>query len=559
MDIKNNIKIKAKISRYLDLTLLLLSIFINKDSFSQDGLSLEWVAVYSGPFSVEYVKDIVVDQLENVYITTSSFDTTTGDDYELIKYDLNGSEQWSVRFAGPGLSWDQPTDLALDIASNIYVTGKSEAFGAGYDILTFKFDSCGSEKWRATFNGPANGNDSGVEIAVDDSGNVYLAGITGILDSIQYQINCVILKYNSQGDELWRVFYPGQPTQLILSDSGNVILTGYIYSDSTNFDYITIKYNLHGDLKWANHFNNIGNDDDCATHVVVDDSENVYVTGFSSRPQFTYEDITTIKYDRHGYQKWITQYNGSLNFDDFPCGITIDQAGYIYVSGTTSLSTFNDYFVVIKYNQHGVQKWINFYNGPSDTYGTAREMLIDSKANIFVLGSVRPYYTGNEDLALVKFDSSGIQRAATTYSSYPNTRDFAVAVGLDQLDNIYVTSYGENQDSGWAKSFTLKYNQLSSDILNNQFQISDSPIVYQNYPNPFNSFTTIQYFIPFSGHVTLKIFNILGQEIYTLVDKIQSAGQYILSWNCTNISSGVYLYSLEWNNHSHIRKLLILK
>lgn len=72
----------------------------------------------------------------------------------------------------------------------------------------------------------------------------------------------------------------------------------------------------------------------------------------------------------------------------------------------------------------------------------------------------------------------------------------------------------------------------------------------QNYPNPFNPFTTIGYRIPEMSKVSIKIFNLLGQEIITLVDEIQDAGVKSLGWNATNkhglpIVSGTYFYRIE--------------
>ena len=81
----------------------------------------------------------------------------------------------------------------------------------------------------------------------------------------------------------------------------------------------------------------------------------------------------------------------------------------------------------------------------------------------------------------------------------------------------------------------------------------------QNYPNPFNPYTTIEYDLAKKGNVTIKIYNILGQEVETLINKIQQPGSYRIKWKPKNLSSGIYLYSLKAGNYTETKKLLLLK
>ncbi len=88
------------------------------------------------------------------------------------------------------------------------------------------------------------------------------------------------------------------------------------------------------------------------------------------------------------------------------------------------------------------------------------------------------------------------------------------------------------------------------------------PSVYslsQNYPNPFNPSTKINFAIPKQGLVILKIYDILGREVRTLVNEVKSAGQYTVDFNASEFSSGVYFYKLESNSFSDIKKMLLVK
>ncbi len=84
-------------------------------------------------------------------------------------------------------------------------------------------------------------------------------------------------------------------------------------------------------------------------------------------------------------------------------------------------------------------------------------------------------------------------------------------------------------------------------------------VLKQNYPNPFNPSTNIEYSIPVSGHVSLKVYNSLGQLVTTLHDGDQKAGNYIATFNAKNLASGIYLYTLEADGVSISKKFALIK
>ncbi|MEJ2544291.1 MAG: T9SS type A sorting domain-containing protein, partial [Calditrichaceae bacterium] len=81
----------------------------------------------------------------------------------------------------------------------------------------------------------------------------------------------------------------------------------------------------------------------------------------------------------------------------------------------------------------------------------------------------------------------------------------------------------------------------------------------QNYPNPFNPKTVINFTIPKAGKVTLKVYNSLGQQITTLVNKKLGAGQYEYTFNASNLASGIYVYRLEAGKFVHQNKMILIK
>jgi hypothetical protein len=81
----------------------------------------------------------------------------------------------------------------------------------------------------------------------------------------------------------------------------------------------------------------------------------------------------------------------------------------------------------------------------------------------------------------------------------------------------------------------------------------------QNYPNPFNPTTVIKYSIPKAGNVELKVYNVLGSEVATLVSQHQDAGNYKVTFNANNLSSGIYFYSLKANKILITKKMMLVK
>ncbi len=81
----------------------------------------------------------------------------------------------------------------------------------------------------------------------------------------------------------------------------------------------------------------------------------------------------------------------------------------------------------------------------------------------------------------------------------------------------------------------------------------------QNYPNPFNPSTKIKYQIPSNGHVTLKVFDILGNEVTTLVNENQNSGIYEVNFNASNLTSGIYFYQLSSGGFTQVHKMMLIK
>ncbi|MBE0551054.1 MAG: T9SS type A sorting domain-containing protein [Ignavibacterium sp.] len=106
--------------------------------------------------------------------------------------------------------------------------------------------------------------------------------------------------------------------------------------------------------------------------------------------------------------------------------------------------------------------------------------------------------------------------------------------------------------------YKSNFSQLPLSV-DEKHMIADDYYLFQNYPNPFNPITIIRYFIPSEGLVTLKVYDILGQEVKTLVNEFKQANKYEVKFESSGLASGVYIYRIQVNEYNQSKKMIILK
>lgn len=132
--------------------------------------------------------------------------------------------------------------------------------------------------------------------------------------------------------------------------------------------------------------------------------------------------------------------------------------------------------------------------------------------------------------------------------------------GINGTWGSFVLVYGNGYI--FAPNFGKTYKRLYTEIIsvrNISTEVPDKFSLSQNYPNPFNPSTTIRYQIPKQEVITLKIFDVTGKVIETLVNEKQSPGTYEVNWNASKYSSGVYFYRVEAENFTDTKRMLLIK
>ena len=190
--------------------------------------------------------------------------------------------------------------------------------------------------------------------------------------------------------------------------------------------------------------------------------------------------------------------------------------------------------------------WTTAFSGTYAVPGTGWQM-IDMASPYFV-------YNGTSNLLVeICYDN-------TSYTSYSPVN----ATSVSNMTYGYYTdnSTGCTMTSGAVQSYRPNLALTISTALgtgNSTTVIPDKYEMSQNYPNPFNPVTKINFALPKQGLVTLKIYDILGREVRTLVNEVKQAGNYSVDFNGAEFSSGVYFYRIESNDFTDVKRMILVK
>ena len=332
--------------------------------------------------------------------------------------------------------------------SQRYLVGNADNLISQKDGLIIKYTTTGTQTWIKTYNGKGDHSDNVNKIVVDPLGNSYLAGYTYNAGT---ERDLFVCKLDPSGILLWSAQYNGtannsdEAMDVVVDDLGNVYITCYTKENISDYNYITRKYSPTGILLWSTQYNNItANLSDKASHILIDDLNNVYVTGTSDASAAD-EDIATLKYNSAGIQQWVKRHTGGNGIADKSVDFEI-KADAIYVLG----SGFNGQFTILKYNYAGVLQFLTY--SQFSTADKPEALAIDANGNIFIAGSKNS--GTDEDFITAKLSQTGTPLwSKIQANSSGNDKVYDIAV--DALGNSYVT--GKTSNGVTTDIKTIKY------------------------------------------------------------------------------------------------------
>ena len=141
-------------------------------------------------------------------------------------------------------------------------------------------------------------------------------------------------------------------------------------------------------------------------------------------------------------------------------------------------------------------------------------------------------------------DSTVLEGTSVDFIAYPTS------LGCDDMPQYCI--------EGDTLNFSIEISSPTG-IADESKPVSDTFALHPNFPNPFNPSTTLQFSIPERSHVTLKIYDVMGRDVFTLVDRKLSSGTHSSQWDGSNHPSGIYFLQLESLGQTHKQKIILMK
>ncbi len=483
---------------------------------------------------------------KNAYQTTLGTGTFPRDAF-VSKFNKNGSNLvFSTYFGGQSMMGDAARDVAVDSEKNIYITGYATStdfpvingFQGEYqggtgtgDAFIAKFNPNGIPLYSTFFGGSQD--DEGKSIVVDENNNIYLTGTTSSADFPEknnlhnkmaiFDYDVFISKMAASGKELFFSTYLG------------------------------------------------GSDVDEGRDIAIDMDHNIYITGYTVSPDFRVIDaaygynagiyppyredafITKLKSDGSAFE-FSTFFGG--NEDDAGNSIAVDSYKNIYITGLTK----SGFDLPIK----------------NALYPLPGEVVPDAFLAKFVMGSLLPPYNleasvNGNNLTLI-WQPPAIGNIVS-YNIYRSPQSPVIINNQNLISHTTQNSYSEQIIMTGTKYYyvvTAVYNEgesspsneVSVTITDVQTYNGDIPSEFslsQNYPNPFNPSTKIRFSIPELTGVSLKVLDVLGCEMTSLIRQELGKGNYEVDFTGNKLPSGIYFYRLQAGEFIKTKKMILMK
>jgi uncharacterized delta-60 repeat protein len=558
------------------------------NSFASNGTVVTQVST-----SEDYINSMALQPDGKIVVAGYSGDGSSS--FTLARYAINGT--LDNTFGSNGTVTTRAGTADAEIYSIAFQNdGKIVAAGfsrnnSNYDFAIARYNTNGSLDNTFGTNGiittPALLQDDYLySVAVQNDGKIVAAGSTENTSNVDF----VLARYNTNGtlDNTFGgdgiiVTQIGSSddfaSSLVIQSDEKIVVGGTARIGSTD-DFAVARYNTSGALDVTFGTNGIvttpiGSSNDGLRSVILQSDGKIIAAGFSWNG--SNYDFALVRYTTAGVPDISFGINGIVttqmgSFGDYINSVMVQSDGKIVAAGYTFNGNENE-FALARYQSNGFL---------DDTFGTNGKVMtsfgnlnayiysaaIQSDGKIVVGGfsgegsdadfTLARYYTnGTLDNT---FGTNGI--ITTPVGIFSNNKALSLEIQSD--GNIVAAGFAGNEFGSYNVFALARYLGLITGIEEeNTGGIPNSYLLEQNYPNPFNPSTVISYRLPVTSNVTLKVYDILGNEIATLVNEEKPAGEYEVEFNTSSIkhlpSSGIYFYQLKAGSFIQTKKMILLK
>lgn len=535
------------------LSVLLIIFFAHTISFTQ--VQQEWMKRFSAvPTLIDKAQFISVDDSGDVIIAgISETNVSNRGEMCVTKYNAQGDSLWTSIFEESGsFNSDDVNGLVIDNEQNIIITGYTHKPPDRDDdlfITTIKYNHLSGEQmfFERYENPDPDASDRATDITTYNN-NIYVTGVCwgGASYNGGTGMDMVVLSYLPNGINsmvyYWQDSSYSVGSSIGVAPNGQVYALGYGSKESvTTLRLVTVggsflNYSLP-DTYWG-----IAS----SPKMVVDtDGNQVIITQVMGNASNLENKLLLLKYTSGNQPAWTQIINPSTSTNSVYYDMAVDSSNNIVIAGGFRLlnGTYKNF--IKKFTSSGDSLWIVF--PPTVNYKLPCQITVDKQNSVYVTGNLN-------GMTAIKYNQDGeeVWRAGEGIQFWQSD------IAVDNLFNVYVT--GERWMDWPGDYCTVKYSQTITNVYEEDETVINYNL-YQNYPNPFNPSTKINWQSPVGSWQTLKIYDLLGREVATLVDEYKSAGSYNVQFTMNNLqlSSGVYFYQLKAGDFIETKKMLMIK
>jgi len=443
-------------------------------------------------------------------------------DLWLIKTDANGDTLWTHTYGGSSIDWGRSVRQTTD--GGYIIAGHTMSFGAGSDdVWLLKTDADGDTLWTHTYGGSSS--DAAYSVQQTTDGGYIVAGETFSFGAGRYDV--WLLKTDTNGDTLWTHTYGGSDVDwgqsVRQTTDGGYIITGKTGSFGAGMaDVWLIKTDANGDSLWTRIYG--GSDDDYGWYVQQTDDGGYIVAGYTYSFGAGWSDVWLLKLAGEAPQPDVTI---EILPDDPP--VIVPQGGSFDFTGSLTNNTEDPQVS---------DGWTMAVGPQKETYGPFK-MRNDVELD--------PLETRTADFNqhVPNLAPLGFYNYIAYCGDYPSTVMDSSFFQIEVVEGV-----GSSQ-GGWVLTGSFLEGDLAD--LPSEFAL------LSNYPNPFNASTLISYELPTDTHVKLEIYNLFGQKVATVVDGQQEAGYESVTWDASEVSSGLYFYKLTAGDFTEVKRMTLLR
>jgi len=446
-------------------------------------------------------------------------------------------------------SYDMAYSIQQTSDNGFILAGESHLINTNYtDIMLVKTNAMGDSQWAKVYT------DSlglyAYSIQEDPTRNFVIAGKRYTSWGVE---NAYFLKTDENGDSLWSFTFGGDrntyAVQVVCTPDSSYMFTGWQNRPSTYNDIFVYKMNANGGSGWYKYYNR--GSDERANCIAATSDKGYIIGGFTDFHTAGMRDYYIIKIDSVGDTLWTKTYGSGWHDQCYAVQQTTD-GGYILYGDSDSSSTTRA--LAIKTDPLGNVEWQKaYYRGT--WYDKGRSVQQTSDGGFIFGGDSHNFGQGN-DFGFFRTDLNG----DTLWTKMVDNggTEFAHSV-LQSHDGGYILAGGTSYIGPHGGDFwVVKLNAFPTTIEEKK-NISSTIQLMQNYPNPFNPTTTIEFNLPKSTKVTLKIFNILGEEVETLLSAFLHSGLHSYTWDARNYASSIYYYKIQAGDFCEVKKMILMK